>query len=227
MSCCGQCGVSSVSDSSLFQLVLVLKVYSCPQMHSLSINFRVLILSPVTSGAIPPFFVYFGFLCCRTLQCLISALTRGGNSGHLFRLTVQWRGRDPEDKHRWHVWGRGRCSQWVDHTGLPQSKVVCPSCVHTAQVPGCSARALSRVGPVFHALPSCKLLRFSGALQKHRPRWAVCFLPFPGPSRSGNQVSSSAQSQVGPESYVPPWSQPPSFPGVPRGHSPRCSMCLL
>ena len=59
----------------------------------------------------------------------------------------------------------GECSQWMDHTGLPQPKVV-----HTAQAPGCSARALSQVDPVLHELPRSKRLRFLGALQGHRSR---------------------------------------------------------
>ena len=111
--------------------------------------------------------------------------------------------------------------------GLLQAKVVCTSRIHTAQAPGCSARALSQVGPAFHALPRSKLLGFLGPLQRHRPRWAVYFVPFPGPSCSGDQVFLNALSQVGPESYVSLWSQPLSFPGVPRGHGPRCSMFLL
>ena len=37
-------------------------------------------------------------------------------------------------------------------------------------------------------LPRSKLLTFLGALQGHRPRWAVCFVPLPGPSTSGSWV---------------------------------------
>ena len=111
--------------------------------------------------------------------------------------------------------------------GFPQLTVACSFWLYTAQAPGCSARALSQVGPAFHALPRSKLLGFLGPLQRHRPRWAVYFVPFPGPSCSGDQVFLNALSQVGPESYVSLWSQPLSFPGVPRGHGPRCSMFLL
>ena len=78
-------------------------------------------------------------------------------------------------------------SGWIT-LGLPQIKVACTSWVHTAQAPGCSARALSQVVPVFHALPRSKLLGFLGALQGHRPRWAVHFVPFPGLSSAGNWV---------------------------------------
>ena len=44
--------------------------------------------------------------------------------------------------------------------GLPQSKVACASRVYTAQAPSCSARALSQVGTLFHALPRSKPLRY-------------------------------------------------------------------
>ena len=70
--------------------------------------------------------------------------------------------------------------------GLPQPKMVCVSQVYTVEAPRFSERALSQVCPVFHKLPRSKLLRFSGAPQGHRPRWAVPFVPFPGLSSSGD-----------------------------------------
>ena len=45
---------------------------------------------------------------CRSLQCLISALTRGGEGGYLFRLiysVVLWGGINTANKYHWHVWG--------------------------------------------------------------------------------------------------------------------------
>ena len=53
------------------------------------------------------FFVYFGFLC-KSIQCLISTLTQGGEGGHLFRLTcsiVLPGGRNTASKYHWCVWG--------------------------------------------------------------------------------------------------------------------------
>ena len=82
----------------------------------------------------------------------------------------------------------GECSWWMHHTGLPQPKAVCTAWVHVAQGPGRSARALSLVDPAFHALPRSKSLRFSGVLQGPRPRWALHFVPSPGPSHSGDWV---------------------------------------
>ena len=40
------------------------------------------------------------------------------------------------------------CTGWTT-LGLPQPKAECISQDHTAQAPGCSAGALSQVGPVF------------------------------------------------------------------------------
>ena len=74
--------------------------------------------------------------------------------------------------------------------GLPQLKVARASWVYTAQTPGCSAGALSKVGPEFCELPRFKLLRFrfSGSPQRHR-QLGMSFVPFLGPSSSGDQVA--------------------------------------
>ena len=92
---------------------------------------------------------------------------------------VLWGGRDTTDKYCWYVWGVLTVDgpHWVCHS--PR---------HTAQAPACSARALSQVDPVSQALTSSKLFRFSGALQRHRPLWAVHFVLFPGSSSSGDWV---------------------------------------
>ena len=82
--------------------------------------------------------------------------------------------------------------------GLPSSKVMCTSKIHTAQAPGCSSRALSQVGPVFQALSRSKLLRFSGVPQGHRWKWAMCFVPFPDLSSSDNQVLDECTVPGGP-----------------------------
>ena len=81
---------------------------------------------------------------------------------------------------------------------LPQPKAACISQVHTAQAPGCSARALSQVGPAFCALSRSKPLRFVRALHGHRPRWVVSFVPFPDPSSSGDWVLGERTLPGGP-----------------------------
>ena len=126
----------------------------------------------------------------KSLQCLISALTQRGKGGHLFRLTcsvVLWGGRNTTNKYHWHVW---ECSQCMDHTGFAPTQGVCAFPVYTAQAPGCSAGDQPpNVGPAFRALPRSKLpgFSFSSTPQTHR-QWSMCFVPFPGPSSSGDQV---------------------------------------
>ena len=92
-------------------------------------NYRVLICCTCHFQSGSLFFAYFGLLC-KSLQCLISTLTQGGESGHLFRLTclvVLWEGRNTANKYHWHVWGvlavsRPRwvwpCSQCMCFPGL-------------------------------------------------------------------------------------------------------------
>ena len=99
----------------------------------------------------------------KTLQGLTSALTQGGEGHHLFRFTcsvVFWDGRDTANKYFWHVWGVLPVGgpHWVCH------------------------------GPRQHIIPGSTLLRFQGALQEHCPRWALHFVPFPGPNCLGNWV---------------------------------------
>ena len=105
------------------------------------------------------------------------------------------------------------CSGWTT-LGLPQPKAACTSWVHPAQAPGCSARALSQVGPAFCALPRSRLLRFWGALQWHRPRWAVSFVPFPALSDSGNWVLGECTVPGGPCILCTPRSWPLGFLGA-------------
>ena len=116
---------------------------------------------------------------CKSLQCLISALTQEGEGGYLFRLTcsvVFWGVRDTANKYHWHVWGvLAVCGPpWVYHS---PGQHVFPRSTLLRLHPGCSSRTLSQVGPTFHAIPRSKLLMFSGALQGHRPRWAVHSVP--------------------------------------------------
>ena len=92
----------------------------------------------------------------------------------------------------------GEYLQWWTTLGLPQPEVACISWVHTAQAPGCSARELSQVSPVFCALPRSKLLRLLGGPQGHRPRRGLSFVPFPGPSCSGDWVLGELTVPGGP-----------------------------
>ena len=117
---------------------------------------------------------------CWSLQCLISALTQGGEDGHLFRLTcsvVLWGGRNIANKYHWHVWGVLTVSQ--PHWVCPRSRRVCFPSLH------CSGSRLlcwelSEADPGLCALPRSKplRLRFSGTPQRCRLCWACALCPF-------------------------------------------------
>ena len=111
---------------------------------------------------------------CRSLQCLISALTRGGE-GHLFSRAV---GREEHCKQISLACVGSAHSVWTT-LGLPQFTEACAFWVYTAQAPGCSAEELSKAGPAFRALPRSKLFkfRFSGTSQRHRLSWACVLCP--------------------------------------------------
>ena len=137
----------------------------------------------------------------KSLQCLISTLTRGGKGGPLFRLTcsiVMWRGRDTQTNAASMC---GECLQRMDHAGFPQRRHALPRpamlWLQRALQVHCPLWGDS-VSPLFHALPRSKLLRFSGAPQGHRPRWAVCFVPFSGPSHSDSWVLGECPVPDGP-----------------------------
>ena len=110
----------------------------------------------------------------KSLQCLISALTQGGEGGHLFRLIcsiVLWGGRNTANKYHWHVWGV--LAVYGPHW-------VCPSSLW---------RVLSR----------STLLRLQVALQGYCLKWTLHFMHFPGLSCSGSSswVITRAQTQLG------------------------------
>ena len=100
---------------------------------------------------------------CKFLQCLISTQTQGGEGGHLFRLTcsvVLWVERNTANKYRWCE--SGVLAVYRPHWVFPQLTV--------------------------HVLSQSTLLRLQVALQGNCLRWTLDFVPFPGPSSSGNQV---------------------------------------
>ena len=105
------------------------------------------------------------------------------------------------------------CIGWTT-LGLPKPKAA--SWVYTAQAPGCSARALSQVGTAFHALPKSKLLRFSGALQGHRPGWAVHCVSLPGLSSSSNWLLGERTVPCELCLLNTPWSWLLNFLGTPE-----------
>ena len=122
----------------------------------------------------------------------------------------------------------GECSQCVDHTGFATAHVGRASQVYTTQAPGCSARALSQMGPAFHAFPRTKPLRFSGLCKGTDQDWLCVLCPFPGMSCSGDQVLGKHTAPGGPCVLITSpvlATQFPRFPGVPQEH--RCAVCLF
>ena len=155
-----------------------------------SVNYRVLICYTCHFQSGSLVFVYFGFLC-KSLQCLISALTPGGKGGHSFTLTcsvVLWGGQNIENKYHWCVWGV--LVVYGPHCVCAAHSVFW---VYTAQAPGCSAGALSKAGPAFCALPRSKLLRFrfSGL------GWACVLCPSRVRAAQATRCLVSAVSQAG------------------------------
>ena len=112
-----------------------------------------------------PLFISASSLCW-PLQCLISALTQGGDP--FFRLTcsvVLWGGRNTANKYHWPVWGV--CAVSRPHWVCPCSWRVCfPSLQCSGSRLLC--QELSEVGPGLHARPRSKPLRFrfSGTSQR-------------------------------------------------------------
>ena len=136
-------------------------------------------MAPVNSKAVPC--VYLASSVCRSLQCLISDLTQGGEGGLLFRLTcsvVLWGGRNIANKYHRGVWGVLTVSR--PHRVCPCSWRVCFPSLH------CSGfRLLCREQAL-----GCMHFSGSGSRVFHKSTDSVgrAFVPFHDPSSSGDQV---------------------------------------
>ena len=113
-----------------------------------------------------------------------------------------WGGRNSANISHWRVWGVLAVSR--PHWVCPHSWHVCFPSLH------CSGsrllcQELSEVGPGLHAFPRSTPLRFrfSGTPQRCRLTWlGLRFVPFPGPSCSGDQVlGEHSPPQVGAVTY--------------------------
>ena len=76
----------------------------------------------------------------------------------------------------------------MDHTGLSQLTGAGAFLVYTAQVPSCSVGVLSKVGPVFHALPRSKLSASVSQVLHKGTNLGMCFVPFPVLRSSSDQM---------------------------------------
>ena len=138
---------------------------------------------------------------CKSLPCLISALTQGSEGGHLFRLTcsiVLWRWRNTTNKYCWHIWGVLTAYEphWVCHS--PRWRVLSGP---TLLRPRVVCRAQTRLG--------------------------VSFVPFPGPSSSSDQVLGECTVLGGPCVLISSQSRQLSVLGALQKYLLRCAVCLL
>ena len=137
---------------------------------------------------------------CRSPQCLISALTQGGEGGHTslgsFVQLCCGEGGTLKINITGMCW---ECSQCMDHIGFAPAQGAYAFLVYTAQAPGCSAGELSKAGPGFRALSRSKLLRFRflGTIQRHRLSWVCILCPSQVQAAQATRCFSSALSQVG------------------------------
>ena len=148
-------------------------------------------IAPVTSKVFPLFILASSV--CKSLQCLISALTQAGRGSYLVRLTcsvVLWGRRNTANKYHWHVWGVLTVNgpHWV-----------CPSSQQRV-LSGSTLLRLQGVlqGTVQCALPKSKLLRFRflGTLQGHRLGWACVLCPSQVGTAQATRCLASTLSQV-------------------------------
>ena len=140
---------------------------------------------------------------CKSLRCLISALTQWGEGGHLFRLTcsvVLWGERNTANKYHWRVWGV--LIVYGPHWIFPCSQ----QCV----------------------LSGSTLLRLQVALQGYCPKQTLCFMHFSGLSFSGSgfQVLLKGTDLIGRVFYMLPRSEQLRQPSHWRAHCPMWTMCL-
>ena len=165
----------------------------------------------MTSRAVPSSLFILAFSVFKSLQCLISALTQGGEGGYLGSLVQLCCGEG--GTLQTNITGVcGECSQCMDHAGfflahgwhvLFQSTLlrlqvalqsICPKqALHFVDSPGLSCsgsdsqvvhKGTDSVGRAFCALPRSEQLRRPGVWQAHCPRWPVNLNHFPSPSHS-------------------------------------------
>ena len=140
---------------------------------------------------------------CKPLQCLISALIKRSEGGHLFRLTcsaVLWGGRNTANKYHWCV--GGVLTVYGPHWVCPNSQC--------------------------HVLSQSTLLRLQVALQGCSPKQALHFMQFPdlSCSGSGSWVLHKGTDLVGHAFCDLPRSEKLRRPGAWRAHCPRCAVRL-
>ena len=165
---------------------------------------------------------------CKSLQCLISALTQAGGGSHLVRLTcsvVLWGRRNTASKYHWHVWGVLSVSgpHWVcPHSACVLSRSTLLR-LQVALQGNCLKRALGWVH--FPGL-SCSGSG-SRVLHKAQTQLGLCLVPFPGLNSSVDQVLGKRTLRRWAVRLITSPSQSLDFLGVQQESCLRCAMCLL
>ena len=123
---------------------------------------------------------------CKSLQCLISALTQRGEGGRSFRLTcsvVPWGGRQTN------VTGVcGECPQCLGHTGFAPAHGVCAFPVYTAQAQAALQGSCLKC-PWVACIPRCKPLGFRiSVLHRGTDSAGPTFCALPRSESSGDHV---------------------------------------
>ena len=167
----------------------------------------ILIVAPLPSEAVP--FVYLASVC-RSLQCLISALTQAAEvvscSGSLVQSCCREGGALQTNV-------TGLCGehwQCSGHTGFAPVHGMCFPRLH------CSGSWLLYMERAL----LCVRLQFSGPPQKHSLVWAcVCAFPARAPPAARSLMGALSPVQC---ALSPPWAQP-QFPHAPV----VCALCLF
>ena len=167
---------------------------------------------------------------CKSLQYLTSALTQEGEGGHLFRLTcsiVLLGGRNTANKYHWRVWGvlRVSGSHWV----YPHSRrrvcfpglhylgfrLLCRGTVYGGPRVACTSQIYAA---------QVQVLRYS---TKAQTQLGLCFVPFPGPSSSGDRVLGECSRPQLELQLIASSIPSAQFSGCTTAHLLRCAMCLF
>ena len=145
---------------------------------------------------------WFPLVFLASVCCLISTLTQGVKVTYLGSLVQSCCGQG--GILQTNLTGVcGECWQCLGRTGLAPVHGVCAFMVYTAQAPGCSAGNCLRQALVCMHFPGLSRSG-SGSRVLHKGADLVGpeFVPFPGPSSSGDQVlGERSLPQVGGASY--------------------------
>ena len=174
-----------VPGSSLYVFSRSIGPFQC--LVNVSYRFLICCTCHFQSGSF--LFVYFGFLCLQVSSVSNFCPDKGGEGGRLFRLTcsvVLWGGTNTANKYCWCVCGV--LTVYGPHWVCPQFTAVLSGSTLLRPQGALQGTVQSRLRiactcQVYAA--QVQVLRYSTRAQT---RLGKRFVPFPGPSSSGNQV---------------------------------------